>query len=106
VCARGRKERGKERERPWAGGERASHGRKKEGRRGRAAGWAANRVRGEGRGAGWAGPKGEKREGGKKKEEEQLLQPKKQCKEHECTYHIFSLIFMFILLRKLFIKIL
>jgi hypothetical protein len=38
VCARGRKERGKERERPWAGGERASHGRKKEGRRERAAG--------------------------------------------------------------------
>jgi hypothetical protein len=29
--------------------------------------------KGEGKGAGWAGPEGEKREGGKKKEGEQML---------------------------------
>jgi hypothetical protein len=52
-----REREGRRGERPWAGlqGE-GEKGRKREGKR-----------------AGWAGPKGEKREGGKKKEGEQML---------------------------------
>jgi hypothetical protein len=41
---------------------------------GRAAGGREKRVeKGEGKRTDWAGPKGEKREGGKKKEKEQIL---------------------------------
>jgi hypothetical protein len=59
VRARGRKE-GKKGRGRWAGGARPGCQGEKERRERR-------------KGAGWAGPKGEKRVGGKKKEEEQML---------------------------------